>query len=101
MTGWPAAPGEPSFFPLTVSTIPPGLPMSIFTARAKVQVFELPPTTYAWERNRPSGLVNSTQQSWIAVRLITTFGFTVGAGGVAAGVDGAVAGCVGGCDTRP
>ena len=32
--------------------------------------------------------MNSTQQSWIAVRLITTFGFTVGAGGVAAGVDG-------------
>ena len=31
--------------------------------------------------------MNSTQQSWIAVRLITTFGFTAGADGVAAGVD--------------
>ncbi len=73
VTGCPAEPGEPSFFPFTVSTIPPGLPMSMFTERSNVHDFELPPTMYAWVRNRPSGLVNSTQQSWMAVRLITTF----------------------------
>ena len=45
--------------------------------------------------------MNSTQQSWIAVRLITTFGFTVGGDGVAAGLGDAAAGCVGGVTTRP
>ena len=39
--------------------------------------------------------MNSTQQSWIAVRLIVTDWLAVGeGGGVAEGVDDALAGCV-------
>ena len=38
--------------------------------------------------------MNSTQQSWIAVRLTVTFWLAAGGGGVAGGVDDATAGCV-------
>ena len=60
-----------------------------------------PPDHVRLGRNLPFGLVNSTQQSWIAVRLIDTYGFAAGEAGVADGVDDAPAGSVGGWDTRP
>ena len=45
VTGFPDVPEDSIFLPLTVSTIPPGLPISMFTAWGNVHVFVLPPTT--------------------------------------------------------
>ena len=45
VTGWPEVPEESTFLPLTVSTIPPGLPISMSTPCGNVHVFEFPPTT--------------------------------------------------------
>src|SRR5207247_8258389 len=83
----------PRFLPFTVSRIPPGLPICMVTLRWNVQVMLLPPITVSWDRYPPAGVVNSTQQSSMAVSRMTTVWLTwvgvgAGVGGAAAAADG-------------
>src|SRR5262249_44777780 len=59
VTGWPTAPGRPSFVPFTVSRIPPGLPICMLTSRGNVRGMLVPPATYAWDGYLAAGWVTS------------------------------------------
>jgi len=52
--------------------MPPGLPSLISTACRKDHLLDVPAATMAWNKYPPPGVVNSTQQSSMAVRRMAT-----------------------------
>src|ERR1700733_14073601 len=69
VTTWPGC--MCCVLPFTVSLTPGGLPMTIATGCFSCQVMVCPAGMVTWDRDCPEGLSNPTQQSAVAVSVMT------------------------------